>query len=1187
MRLTPRLRIPGIGHPFGRRSRSDRRRPLHERLRSYGRSVAALAVTALAGAGLGAALPVAAPPAAAQPPSSVALVGSLQDELGCGADWDPACASTALTDPDGDGTWSYTATVPAGSYELKVALNGTWDLSYGKNGAVNGENIPLVLGADSALTFTWNATTHRIGLSSDALTGDYTAADDALVAAPVRQGTNEQFYFVLTDRFANGDSSNDTGGLSGDATVTGLDPSDKGFYHGGDIQGIIDRLDYIQSLGTTAVWLTPSFTNRPVQGEGENASAGYHGYWITDFTSIDPHLGGNEALGELRDALHERGMKLYLDIVTNHTADLIDYQEGAYSYVETSAVPYTDAAGNPVDISAAANKPGFPTFDATSSFPYTPVRRGDVIPEALNDVTLYHNRGDSTWAGESVTMGDFVGLDDLMTENPVVEQTFEEVYTAWMDFGVDGFRIDTVKHVNIEFWHEWTAAIDAHASATNPDFFTFGEVYDADASKTSVYPRTTGMDATLDFAFQASALGFAKGRTAAGLSTLFASDDHYTTAHSSVYGAPTFLGNHDMGRIGYLLNGGSGSAETLSRSELAHSLMYLTRGQPVVYYGDEQGFAGSGGDKDARQDMFATRVDQYASEPLVDGTTAGAVDRYDASAPLYQHIAAMSALRRAHPALATGSQIELYAEDGAGVYGFARVDRSEKVEHLVALNNATTESSVTLTTLTPGATYTPLHGTDRTVTADAEGKVTLSVPALSAIVLKADRTVAAGGPSVAFTAPSGSELTGAAAPIAATTTDNRWAETSFSYRPLGAHQWTPLGTGEDDTPRVMADVSGLAPGTVLEVRAVVTDAAGNRAAASTLAVVGADLSGVEPPPQPEGPIDGLFVTVPGTHNTEMGCGADWQPDCQQAALTQVGASAIYSGTFDIPAGDWDFKVAVGGSWDENYGADGVRGGDNMRYTSSGGKVTFVYDARSHRVWTNAADPFITLPGTFQDELGCPADWAPECLGTAMRPVGDGTWTFSTNKLPSGTYEVKVAHNLSWDESYGVGGAPGGGNYSFTAVEGETVTFTYTLADHALAIDAASPPGGDDAPTPAPTGGATDPTTTPTTPPGGSGPAPTDPPGGSGTGPTGGAGDDGATGGDGGTGGPAAPGDLRGGQVPPVQSSTSLAQEAAATSKPAAGGSLAITGPYGLLAVAGLALLVVGGIALRRSRSYLV
>ncbi|PHP53479.1 hypothetical protein BW737_002285 [Actinomyces ruminis] len=107
------------------------------------------------------------------------------------------------------------------------------------------------------------------------------------------------------------------------------------------------------------------------------------------------------------------------------------------------------------------------------------MRNGDVIPEALNDVTLYHNRGDSTWTGESTTMGDFQGLDDLMTENPIVEQTFEDIYTAWMDFGVDGFRIDTVKHVNYEFWQAWTAAIDAHAEATNPDFFTFGEVYDA------------------------------------------------------------------------------------------------------------------------------------------------------------------------------------------------------------------------------------------------------------------------------------------------------------------------------------------------------------------------------------------------------------------------------------------------------------------------------------------------------------------------------------------------------------------------------------------------------------------------------------------------------------------------------------------------------------------------------------
>ncbi|MDO4901361.1 alpha-amylase family glycosyl hydrolase [Actinomyces sp.] len=948
--------------------------------------MAAVALTLSAGA-----IGLAAQPALAvadeAPPASVALVGSLQDELGCAADWDPACAVTELTDADGDGTWEYTATVPAGAYEIKVALNDTWDTSYGKDGGA--DNIPLALAGDAKLTFTWNQDTRRIGLRSTDLTGAYTDADAALTATPVRQGTAEQFYFVLTDRFANGDTSNDAGGLTGGSDITGLDPTDKGYYHGGDIQGLIDHLDYIQDLGTTAIWLTPSFTNQPVQGSGADASAGYHGYWITDFTTIDPHLGGNEALEQLRDALHVRGMKLYLDIITNHTADLINYQEGVYSYVETADVPYTDAAGNVVDISALAGRDDFPSLDAATSFPYTPVRNGDVIPEALNDVTLYHNRGDSTWTGESTTMGDFQGLDDLMTENPIVEQTFEEIYKAWMDFGVDGFRIDTVKHVNFEFWQAWTAAIDAHAAATNPDFFTFGEVYDADATKTSPYVRGTGMDATLDFGFQAAAQAFARGRPTTNLGAFFATDDYYTTTHSSIYAEPTFLGNHDMGRIGYLLGGGSGSAELLSRSKLAHSLMLLTRGQPVIYYGDEQGLAGSGGDKDARQDMFATQVDQYASEQLIDGSVAGATDRYDTDSALYKHIAELAELRAAYPALSTGSQIELYSQDSAGVYAFARVDRDEKVEHLVALNNAGEEQTVTFKTLTPGAAYTPLYGTDKAVTADADGTVTLTVPAMSAVALRADATVAAAkNPTVGFTTPNGANLSGTTAEIAATTTANRWAETTFSYRRLGTEDWTTVGTAEDDTPRVYADLSALPAGTVLEVRAVTTDAVGSRAAASTLAVVGADLTGARPQADPEPPIDGLEVTIPGDHNTEMGCISDWQPDCEQARLAQDPASGLYTGTFDIPAGTWQYKIAVGGTWDENYGADGVPGGDNITYTTDGGPVTFHYDARTHLTTVSVTGPTAVEPTP--TATSAPGVEPSASAGSTTEPAGGAT-----------------------------------------------------------------------------------------------------------------------------------------------------------------------------------------------------
>ncbi|MDO4242864.1 MAG: alpha-amylase family glycosyl hydrolase [Actinomyces sp.] len=890
---------------------------------------------------------VAAPMAAAAP-ASVTLVGSLQSELGCAEDWDPACAATAMTDPDADGRYTMTTVVPAGSWEFKVALDGGWAVSYGADGVQDGANIPLRLAVDSELTLSWDAESHRVAVSSPSLAGDYDPASDAaLVADPVRQGTDETFYFVLTDRFANGDPSNDAGGLVGGPEVTGLDPTNKGYYHGGDIAGIIEHLDYIQSLGTTAIWLTPSFTNRPVQGTGENASAGYHGYWTTDFTSIDPHLGGNESLAALRDALHARGMKLYLDIITNHTADLIDYAEGQYSYVDTATAPYTDAAGNVVDISAAAGSPDFPTLDPATSFPYTPVRTGEVTPDVLNDVSLYHNRGDSTWTGESVTMGDFVGLDDLMTEDPRVVAAFEDIYTSWMDFGVDGFRIDTVKHVNMEFWQSWTATVDEHAAATNPDFFTFGEVYDADARKLSPYVRTTGMDATLDFAFQSAAVGFAKGYSAQGLSGMFATDDYYTTPTTSAAGLPTFLGNHDMGRVGYLLAGGTGGQETLRRDQLAHSLMFLTRGQPVVYYGDEQGFAGAGdgSDKNARQDMFATQVAEYADQPLVDGATAGATDRYDTSSPLYQHISRLAALRAAHPALSTGSQVELYAEDGAGVYTFARVDRDEKIEHLVALNNADEERTVTLTTLTPGATYSSLYGDHAPVTADAQGSVTLTVPALGAVVLVADRTVAAGSPTVTLTNAEGAALSGATAEVAATTTPHRWAETTFSYRELGTQEWTTLGTAEDTSPRVFADVTGLPTGTVIELRAVTTDAAGNRVADSALAVVGANLSGTAPATDPA-----AGVTVPGSHNTAMGCPGDWQPDCAAAALSLDPATGLYSGSFDLPAGTYEYKVAIGGSWEVNYGADGVADGPNISYTTSGGTVTFFYDPVSHRVW---------------------------------------------------------------------------------------------------------------------------------------------------------------------------------------------------------------------------------------------
>ncbi len=138
--------------------------------------------------------------------------------------------------------------------------------------------------------------------------------------------TDERFYFVMADRFNNGSTANDDGGLGPDPMVSGFDPTKKGFYNGGDLKGLRDKIDYIQGLGTTSIWLTPSFKNKAVQPEDK--SAGYHGYWVTDFTQIDPHLGTNDELKSLIDEAHARGMKVYFDIITNHTADVIGYEGG-------------------------------------------------------------------------------------------------------------------------------------------------------------------------------------------------------------------------------------------------------------------------------------------------------------------------------------------------------------------------------------------------------------------------------------------------------------------------------------------------------------------------------------------------------------------------------------------------------------------------------------------------------------------------------------------------------------------------------------------------------------------------------------------------------------------------------------------------------------------------------------------
>ncbi|WP_442577218.1 pullulanase-type alpha-1,6-glucosidase [Microbacterium sp. F51-2R] len=1028
------------------------------------RVLASLAAAALVLAGSVTFL--AAPAAAAD--RTFALVGSLQSELGCPGDWQPDCSATELQPTADAGVYAAEFSVPAGSWEYKVAVNDSWDEAYGADGG--SDNIPLTVAGPSTLRFVFDDNQKRVGVAATSLRGGYSADDDALVAPPVRQaGSGEQFYFVMTDRFANGDTSNDRGGLTGDRLTTGFDPTSTGFYNGGDIAGLRSKLDYIAGLGTSAIWLTPSFKNKPVQGAGADVSAGYHGYWITDFTQIDPHLGTNQELQDFIADAHGKGIKVYFDIITNHTADVISYAQGTTAYVDKATKPYKDANGTAFDPATYAGTDSFPTMDPATSFPYTPViadaEKDIKVPAWLNDPTLYHNRGDSTWAGESVTYGDFVGLDDIMTENPKVVDGFVDVYDSWIDLGIDGFRIDTAKHVNFEFWQKWSTQVLGYAHAHGkPDFFMFGEVYDADPTKLAPYVRKTDMNSVLDFTFQSAASSFVGGGTAKNLSTLFAGDDHYTTPDSSATALPTFLGNHDMGRIGYFLGGKSSQ---LQRDELAHDLLFLSRGQPVVYYGDEQGFAGNGGDRAARQTLFASQVGEYQNQPLVTGETLGSQDRYSTTAPVYEHIAALSKLRADNPALDKGAQIERYVADGAGVYAFSRVDRGEKVEYLVATNNATTDQTVKIKTLTAGATLTSVYGGGAAVTTDASAEASVTVPALSTRVYKADRTVTApaeAAPISVEVPAAGAAVTGSAA-VSAKTGDS-WRETSFAWRVVGSDDWHALGTAEDTQPGVFHDVDGLAKGTLVEYRAVSTDAAGHRSADSTYASVGnrVNLQTPEGPgdpgdvePEPQEATNYTFVSVPGSFNSAAGCPGDWQPDCANVQMAKKDG-IWHLKLDDLAAGTYEYKIATEKSWTENYGAGGVLNGPNISLTHPGGPVEFFFDPRTKNVTSTDDGPVITLPGSLQSELGCPGDWQPDCLATMMFDKnGDGVFQFTTDDLPTGSYEVKVAHNRSWDENYGAGGAPGGANISFSATAGMVTSFRYDIQTHVLTVVSADPP----------------------------------------------------------------------------------------------------------------------------------
>lgn len=332
-------------------------------------------------------------------------------------------------------------------------------------------------------------------------------------------------YFMMTDRFFDGNESNNT--ASG-ADTYGDNP---GLYHGGDFAGVTTKLDYLQNLGVNTIWITPIVENIKgvaVTDEGSKDvpyNAAYHGYWASDFTKLNPTLGTTEEFETMISEAHKRGMRIMVDIVVNHAG---------YGTESTFADMLRDKS----------------------------VSEGDI----------------KSWQS---------GLPDFATENADVRAKLVEWQTAWMkDYGVDYFRVDTVKHVDSTTW----AALKNSTTEVNPAFKMIGEYYGAGYASNGSTLGSGQMDADLDFDFNDQATSFVSGNISSVEKFLSARN----SALNNTYMTGQFLSSHDEeGFKAALMNGKKYTEDEATSAALVAATLQLTaKGIPVIYYGEEVGLSG-------------------------------------------------------------------------------------------------------------------------------------------------------------------------------------------------------------------------------------------------------------------------------------------------------------------------------------------------------------------------------------------------------------------------------------------------------------------------------------------------------------------------------------------------------------------------------------------------------------------
>lgn len=346
-------------------------------------------------------------------------------------------------------------------------------------------------------------------------------------------------YFAVTDRFFDGNTSNN------DAYgVKDYNTGDKGgsSYHGGDFAGLTQKLDYLKDLGVNTIWITPiveNITSDQHDADTDTATYGYHGYWASNFTKLNKHLGTEEEFAALIEAAHSRGMKLMVDVVLNHAG------YGTENYFNNIL---KDEDGNTIKM----------LRDSSNTV------SGDDKQDALSD------------------------LPDFVTEDAEVRNQLIKWQTDWMEkYKIDYYRVDTVKHVDSTTW----SAFKNSLTKVNPDFKMIGEYSGAGYANTAGELGTGSMDALLDFDFNDFAKDFVGGK----ISTVENSLLKRNAALNNTATMGNFLNNHDDDTLQELLvkKSGISEEEAYNLMKVAATLQITAKGQPIIYYGDELGQAGA------------------------------------------------------------------------------------------------------------------------------------------------------------------------------------------------------------------------------------------------------------------------------------------------------------------------------------------------------------------------------------------------------------------------------------------------------------------------------------------------------------------------------------------------------------------------------------------------------------------